>query len=155
LPGRLSVPIRRRGRSKGQSVVEFALVFPVVLLLLLVAIDMGRVYLGWVALNNASRIAANYAAENPTASFGPGSAYATAVQADIDAAAGLDCAIASIPPPTFSGNGSTATSLANLATVRIDCVFHPITPIIGSIVGNGVRVTAISVFPIRVGFSNK
>ena len=45
---------RRRKRTRGQSVVEFALVVPVLLLLLLIAIDFGRVFLGWVALNNAA-----------------------------------------------------------------------------------------------------
>ena len=142
-------------RVRGQSLVEFALVLPVFLLLLLVAIDMGRVYLGWVTLNNAARIGANYAAENPTASFGPGSVYANAIQADVDAAAGLDCPIGSIPAPTFSGSGTPATSLGNLATVNLNCTFHPITPMISAVVGNNVQVGAIAVFPIRVGFSSK
>ena len=44
--------------------VEFALVFPVILVLLMVAIDFGRVYLGWVNLQNMTRIAANFAANH-------------------------------------------------------------------------------------------
>ena len=58
---------RRRSRTTGQSVVEFALLFPVFLLILVVAIDFGRVYLGWVNLQNMARIAANYAANNADA----------------------------------------------------------------------------------------
>ena len=146
---------RRRPHSHGQSLVEFTLALPLLLLILLFSVDMGRVYLGWVTLNNAARIGANYAAENPTAAFGPGSAYAQAIQADVDAAATLDCPIVTIPAPTFSGSRTPATSLGNLATVSISCTFHPITPIIGDIVGNNVQVAAVAVFPIRVGFSSK
>src|SRR6185503_19733408 len=58
---------RDRGRSRGQSVVEFALIVPVLLLLMLVAIDFGRIYLGWVNLQQMSRIAANDAADHASA----------------------------------------------------------------------------------------
>src|SRR4029450_9817452 len=55
----------RRRRTKGQGLVEFALITPVVLLLLLVTIDFGRALYGWVVLQNSARIAANFAALNP------------------------------------------------------------------------------------------
>ena len=53
----MRMPVRRRpatddDRSRGQSLVEFALVLPMILLLMLIAIDFGRVFLGWVGLNN-------------------------------------------------------------------------------------------------------
>ncbi len=63
----LSVVSRRRQRTRGQSVVEFALVVPVLLLLTLTAIDFGRVFLGWVNLQQMTRIAANFAANDPDA----------------------------------------------------------------------------------------
>jgi len=50
---------------RGQSLVEFALVLPLLLVLLLMAVDFGRVYFGWVTLTNASRVGANYAAAPP------------------------------------------------------------------------------------------
>ena len=55
----------RRGPRRGQSIVEFALVLPVLLFLLLMGLDFGRVFLGWVNLNNAARVGANYAALYP------------------------------------------------------------------------------------------
>ena len=58
---------RRRERSRGQSLVEFALVIPILMLLTLTALDFGRVYLGYINLQNMSRIAANFAANNPSA----------------------------------------------------------------------------------------
>src|SRR3954454_19107411 len=51
----------------GQSMVEFALVIPILLFLTLIALDFGRVYLGYINLQNMSRIAANFAGNNPTA----------------------------------------------------------------------------------------
>ena len=62
----MRLPSRRKAgqhnqRSRGQSLVEFALVLPMILLLMLIAIDFGRVFLGWVALNNSARVAANFA----------------------------------------------------------------------------------------------
>src|SRR5262245_20990938 len=50
---------------RGQGLVEFAIAFPVVMLMIAFGIDFGRVFLGWVTLNNAVREAANYAAMNP------------------------------------------------------------------------------------------
>ena len=57
----------RRGRTRGQSLVEFALVLPILLFLTLIALDFGRVYLGYINLQNMSRIAANFAANNSSA----------------------------------------------------------------------------------------
>ena len=65
---------RRNQRTRGQSVVEFALVVPVLLLLTLTAIDFGRVFLGWVNLQQMTRIAANHAAEHASAWGTPGDA---------------------------------------------------------------------------------
>ena len=54
--------VGNRQRSRGQSVVEFALMLPIFLILIFGGIDFGRVFLGWINLNNTARIAANYAA---------------------------------------------------------------------------------------------
>src|SRR6478735_1459460 len=54
-------------RTRGQSLVEFALVLPILLFLTLIALDFGRIYLGYINMQNMARIAANFAAQNPTA----------------------------------------------------------------------------------------
>src|SRR5215213_1353821 len=56
----------RRG-GLGQSLAEFVMTVPMLLLMVLFGLDFGRVFLGWVALNSAAREAANYAAMNPAA----------------------------------------------------------------------------------------
>jgi PKD repeat protein len=150
---RLPIPsrFRDRRRSRGQSMVEFALTLPVILLLLMIGLDFGRVFLGWVNLNNTARIAANYAAANATrmAANDPvafDEYYGLAVQ---DATA-INCQLpakAAFPPPTYPGG----TGLGQPASVAISCQFGIITPIISQIVGSPVTVSASSVFPIRSG----
>src|SRR6188768_643129 len=54
-----------RPPSRGQALVEFAIVLPLLAVLLVMAIDFGRVFFGWVSLTNAARIGANYAGYTP------------------------------------------------------------------------------------------
>ena len=56
-------PIRRRERSRGQSTVEFVLIAPILLLLLVAIADFGRVFAAGVAVEAATRNAAEIAAE--------------------------------------------------------------------------------------------
>jgi Flp pilus assembly protein TadG len=57
---------RRPRRSRGQSLVELALILPILMLILLGAIDFGRVLFSWIAVHNAAREATAYAVTNPT-----------------------------------------------------------------------------------------
>lgn len=152
---RASRPGRWALRDRGQSLVEFALVLPLMLLLLLFAIDFGRVFLGWVELNNVAREAANFAAENPTAwnSVNPD----TAAQAEYTAlvnndAAGINCTMPSpIPTPTFQNGVNGPNSIGQPVTVSLTCRFGILTPVISQIVGGSLPVSASAAFPIRSG----
>ena len=55
---RIASPFRHP--TRGQGMVEFALVLPLLVVLLVMAIDFGRVFFQWVGVTNASRIGANY-----------------------------------------------------------------------------------------------
>jgi Flp pilus assembly protein TadG len=55
----------RSRRSRGQSLVEFALVAPVLLALVGVALDFSRVYFTWINLESATRDAAQWVATDP------------------------------------------------------------------------------------------
>jgi Flp pilus assembly protein TadG len=57
-------------RRLGQSLVEFALVLPVLLFMVVIAIDFGRLFFSFVQIHNAAREAANYAASAPTDTAG-------------------------------------------------------------------------------------
>jgi Flp pilus assembly protein TadG len=52
-------------REKGQSLVEVAILFPIMLLLLMGVVDLGRAYYAMVALNDAAEEGALYAAIEP------------------------------------------------------------------------------------------
>ena len=139
----------RDGRL-GQSLAEFALTLPLALLMILFGLDFGRVFLGWVSLNQAAREAANYAAMNPTAWSLP---YNLAVQAEYarlvtTEASNINCTLVTpVPDPSFpDGNGIGAPAL-----VELDCRFDLITPMIGVLTGNPIPVSASSAFPIRSG----
>lgn len=49
-------------RTRGQSLVEFALILPILLTMVGAAIDIARLYQGWITLEGATRDAAEYAA---------------------------------------------------------------------------------------------
>ncbi len=56
---------RRGPNSLGQGLVEFALVLPVLMLILLGAVDLGRVFHDYVTMTNASREGARYGIAHP------------------------------------------------------------------------------------------
>jgi hypothetical protein len=131
------------------------------------SLDLGRVFFGWVGLQNVSRVAANYAAVNPegwdpTYPNGPVKQdaldqYAVHVARE---ASGLNCsplpvsspAATYIPLPSFDDlNGNGRFDLGERVSVTLGCSFQLITPLANSAVGGGVNLTANSVFPVRGG----
>lgn len=56
---------REQRREKGQSLVEVAILFPLLLLLLMGVMDLGRAYYALVALNDAAEEGAMYASIDP------------------------------------------------------------------------------------------
>lgn len=64
---RLAIRLRahRRNRTLGQSLVEFALILPVLLLFFAAALDLGRVFYANITLHNAAREGAFQAAVKP------------------------------------------------------------------------------------------
>jgi Flp pilus assembly protein TadG len=55
-----------RGRSRGQSLAEFALILPVLLAIFGATLDFARLYQAWIALQASTRVAAEYVAEEKT-----------------------------------------------------------------------------------------
>ena len=57
---------RRRERGRAQALVEFAIILPIFLFLVLMAVDFGRLFFTYVQVSNAAREAAAYGAVQPT-----------------------------------------------------------------------------------------
>lgn len=145
---------RRRWRisldPRGQSLVEFAISFPVVMTMVLFGIDFGRVFLGWVQLTAAVREASAFASINPLAWDSPGSPaarteYARLINAE---AANINCTLpGTLPAPTFPDGNHVGSPVV----VSITCQFSLITPLVGNILGSPIPVTSSAAFPIRSG----
>lgn len=71
----------RRRHARGQSLVELVLVIPIMLTILGAAIDIARVYGAWVALDSATRDAAEQVAtsEGTTSNYSTASTHAHTV----------------------------------------------------------------------------
>jgi Flp pilus assembly protein TadG len=119
------------------------------------AIDFGRLFSSWVTLNNAARVAANYAAANPGEPFGAGSDYATEVNNEGFGSLNPTCATAGVPQPDFTDTAvdanTTRDNMGDIATVSISCNFRVLTPIISAVVGSSLPLSASSSFTIRTG----
>lgn len=155
---------RRRKRTRGQSLVEFALFVPVLLLILLLSIDFGRAFYSWVILQNAARIGANFAGLNAQAwETTPDdpvivAEYHALVDDDIDEAL---CTDPDVPEPVFTDSTAdtssggqtpdTAYNVGDTTRVELTCVFHPLTPVVSAIVSTNVTLGASSEFRIRAG----
>ena len=55
----------QKQKEKGQSLLEFALILPVLLIILAGVLDLGRLYFAYVAVTDAAAEGATYAAMNP------------------------------------------------------------------------------------------
>lgn len=145
-----------RARARGQSLVEFAIVIPVLLLILLAAVDFGRVYLGWVNLNNVARVGANFAALNADGWQYGGDSTLQARYRELMGkdARGNDCTLpGTLPAPTFPDTTNTY-DVGKRVRVDLTCTFRLFTPFISNIIGDGsgnVPVTASAIFNIRTG----
>jgi hypothetical protein len=135
-----------------------AIILPLLVLLLVMAIDAGRLYFGSVALQNAGRIGADYAANNanawegtpdPTGFQGKRDRYELLVTEDLQA---LGCQAGFVvPPPNFDPDGDGTEDFADgaLARVDLDCVFDLLTPLAESFLGNPFTLHSRSDFAVN------
>lgn len=134
-------PTRRRRRdARGQSLTEFALILPVLLLVIFGVLDFGRAIYAYNAVSNAAREGGRTAIVNQTQAEIRARAIGQATALDIDATS------TSCPPAGSSGvcvEFKTATLTASCSPVTLGCVavitvkysMTPLTPIIGAFLG--------------------
>lgn len=140
-----------RRRPRGQSAVEFAIIASTVLLFLLAAVDIGRVFYVDVALNNAVRAGAQYGSQSLiTAADSAG--MATAVENDAVNVASLGTPSASLctcetPLPSNSTacptNYCTNNAGATYVTVTATAPFKTVTKYPGIPASTTLSATAV------------
>jgi Flp pilus assembly protein TadG len=137
--------VRRRqaDKTRGQTLVEFALILPIFVLVLVGIFDLGRGVYVYNTLNNAAREAVRVAIVNQNCTAIGNEADSGAVSVGIDWNAGLGCnAAANDVKIRFLQPDYTATAPCT-ATPRLGCIvevtvqyeFTAATPIVGNIIG--------------------
>jgi PKD repeat protein len=135
--GRSAHPRRRR---LGQAIPEFALLLPVFLLLLLGAVDFGRLFFSYVQITNAAGQGAAYGAFNPTDSVG----ILAKVRQETNAQAQRGENALTVATACKDSAGMTmacadsqgGTGAGNIITVTVTERFNFLTPLINGIFGN-------------------
>jgi TadE-like protein len=152
---------RARQRSRGQTLVEFALVFPVFIFLLFAVIDGGRFVFATSAVSNAAREGARLASveaswrgsSDPSCGAAGGPvcpANDTALLSHITDAANrqmspfgtvsnvyLSCIANGGAPPSGNWTGSSCgqPNSGGLVSVRVTYTWRAITPVVGNVLG--------------------
>jgi len=120
--------------KNGQSIVEFALILPIVLLLIMGVLDLGRAFFMKIALVNAAREGASYLAYHPldktTCTVFPSDCYDGTRQAVVNEAyaAGLTVDPADIVISNCCTNGETVqvTVSSEIQLMIFDFFFGPL-----------------------------
>jgi Flp pilus assembly protein TadG len=127
-----NMDVRRRGRSRGQALVEFGLILPVMLTLFGGAIDVARVYQAWITLQGATRDAAEYAATKASSSSQAQTQAQTSLCAETARLAGFTApagnpSACTNPAITVTYSSSTSAAGASdrypIATVTVQATF--------------------------------
>jgi hypothetical protein len=132
---------------RGQALVETALIFPIILILLLGAIDLGRLFFSYVTLHQAARVAANAASVDPSTT----TADVPVLIADENAV--MNCG--SLDPPVLvysrAGTPIANAEIGDYAQVEVSCAFELITPLATQLFGGPMEMRARASFPVRTG----
>lgn len=136
---------RARPNELGTSVLEFALVLPVLLAMVLCIVEVGNLYFASSTVRKAAQVGARYAVT------GVGHDDGTRLGLIVEAAEAIT---ASLPGATqvevrawdasdFSGEGRDGDPgcPCELMEVRVSHAYAPVTPIIGELIADGLTLT--------------
>jgi Flp pilus assembly protein TadG len=145
----------RRGR-RGQTLVEFALILPIFLLIVVGIFDAGRAVFAYHTANNAAREGGRQAIVDQTEAHVQGRAAQHAVALGVDpASVEVDYRDPDTPESadsclTKDGDPAVGTSeiYGCLAVVRVPYTYDAATPIIGSLMGT-IQIAGEVRFPVE------
>jgi Flp pilus assembly protein TadG len=136
------------GRRRGQALTEFALILPILLLLVFGVFDFGRAIYAYNSISNAAREGARTAIVDQSQT---GGVYTAAQDAANQATAlGLNPADPNdvlVSFPNTTGLCGTP-AIGCIARVRVQYRFTAITPILGAVVGP-ITLSATTELPIE------
>ena len=135
--------VHGRRRTRGQSLVEFALVFPIVVVILLAIFDLGRLVFAYNDIGNAARQGARTAIIDQA----PNHARDRVIQM----ATSLGLQASDVVVSYIESDGSacpTPKTIACQAVITVSYDWSAITPVIGNIVGP-ITVTTTAQMPIE------
>lgn len=119
-PTRLQAARRERRKSRGQSLVEFAIVTPVLILMLAIAADFGRAFTAYITIGSAAREGASYGMQSTVNSTDTGG---------ISAAALADASTIFGSSPSVSSTTGTDAYSYKYVQVTVSYSFSPILQI--------------------------
>lgn len=142
---------RASQRRKGQALVEFALVIPLFLLLLVGLFDLGRAVFAYNTLTNAAREGARIAIVNQyKPSIIQRAKDQTAIVELNDPSVSISFYQVNVDGTPDTSKQCALVAVGCLATVRFEATYRPITPFISSILfKNGVTFEAESVLSVE------
>ncbi len=139
----------RERQTRGQALIEFALILPLLILLLLGIFDFGRAVYAYNTVNNAAREGARLAIVDQTEGHVQDLAAQRAVSLGIDpddVTMEFHKVHAPETPCEFAP-GNPRMAISCVAVVRVPYGYTAITPIIGNLVGT-INMTGEARFPI-------
>jgi Flp pilus assembly protein TadG len=140
---------------RGQSLVEFALVLPILVLVLVMIFDGGRLVFAYNAVNNAAREGGREATINQTLTDIQARAAQHAVALDLSPSSiYVDYRLPTDPENDDSCDSSVGTPavVGCLAVVRVTYDWVAATPVIGQIIGTW-QVNGEVRFPVEFNCS--
>lgn len=128
--------VNRLKNLKGQAVVEFALVLPILLLLLLGVVEFGRFYNAWLMVTHASREGARMASLGSTK---------VQVEQQVDSVmTSFDTEKITV---TISPSGTKARG--DMVTVHVNYDIAPLTPMIKVFTGETLHLKSHTVMRVE------
>jgi hypothetical protein len=134
----MCMPFRRRGADRGQSLVEFALILPILLILMVGLLDFGRAVAAYNAVSNGARSGVRVAIVNQN-------------EGDVTAAVESEAIGVTDVDVQFNWNVESdpqCPRIGCIVEVSVSTLYTPATPIIGNIVGP-FTVSSSSRMPIE------
>jgi Flp pilus assembly protein TadG len=161
--------------SRGQSLVETALILPIIVLVMLLGIDLGRVFFASIDLRNAAHEATMLGGTEPDATCAdmkatvdrqmgrtgqPNAAVCSALGATTDVVyiTANECERIDLGPACdpFDDNAPYPANSDLRYRVQLEYRFQPVVPLVGFLTGNGMGgslpIRAENRSPVLVGY---